>query len=331
MGSGTNETTPKGAAANHAAQPLGGAAPARGDRVEKWIRGVVLFVIAVVPLLAFGFSFGNVGLLGVSLGIDPRIAFLTGPIVDLSVTGLIVAASYLSYVGNDERDLWPVHLMSAVCGIVMIALNCGQALRAHQWQRAGFDAVAPALLIGWGFLGPWLLRKLADARTALAPPATGSTATVPEVPAEADAQVPVVVPAHVPGPGSNGSGEVGANGSGNRVAQGPCAPAGTAAQPAANAARTRRRAGAETPAAASFADRAKDRDDRKAQQLEIVRALVDEHGPNVTLKTIIAHTGVSKSCASRYRSEVVDGPAPAAPAETADTELEPEREMEFAS
>ena len=68
--------------------------------------------------------------------------------------------------------------MSAACGVVMIALNCGQALRAHQWQRAGFDAVAPALLIGWGFLGPWLLRKLADARAALEPVAVPDAATM---------------------------------------------------------------------------------------------------------------------------------------------------------
>lgn len=298
-------------------------APVRGDRVEKWIRGVVLFVIAVVPLLAFGFSFGNVGLLGVSLGIDPRIAFLTGPIVDLSVTGLIVAASYLSYVGHDERDLWPVHLMSGLCGVVMIALNCGQALRAHQWQRAGFDAVAPALLIGWGFLGPWLLRKLADARAALEPAAPGSGETVPQVPAE--------VPAAGAQPGSNGSTDGAAAGSGNPPAQGSTPPPAPAAQPAANGTRVRRRAAAETPAPASFADRAKGKDAQKPRQLEIVRDLVEKHGPKVTLPTIIAHTGVSKTTASRYRSEIVDGPATEAPPEPADSEPEPERELEFVS
>lgn len=298
-------------------------APVRGDRVEKWIRGVVLFVIAVVPLLAFGFSFGNVGLLGVSLGIDPRIAFLTGPIVDLSVTGLIVAASYLSYVGHDERDLWPVHLMSGLCGVVMIALNCGQALRAHEWQRAGFDAVAPALLIGWGFLGPWLLRKLADARTALEPVAPGSGGTVPQVPAK--------VPAAAAEPGSNGSGERATHDSRNGAAQGSTPVPDPATQPATNGTRVRRRAGAETPAPASFADRAKDKDAQKARQLEVVRGLVEKHGPKVTLPTIIAHTGVSKTTASRYRSEVVDGAAPAAPAERADGEPEPERALEFVS
>lgn len=294
-------------------------APVRGDRVEKWIRGVVLFVIAVVPLLAFGFSFGNVGLLGVSLGIDPRIAFLTGPIVDLSVTGLIVAASYLSYVGHDERDLWPVHLMSGLCGIVMIALNCGQALRAHQWQRAGFDAVAPALLIGWGFLGPWLLRKLADARAAAAPVAVPGTGTVAGVP------VPVAdaIPGGVPAPGAQPGPTV-------PVDAGPTTVPPASARRAATAARTRRatvRPAAEAPAPSNLAERAQ----QKEERLKIVRGLVAQHGPDVYLSTIMARTGATKTTASRDRAEVVaERTAKPASAPT-DTEPEPEREMEFVS
>lgn len=294
-------------------------APVRGDRVEKWIRGVVLFVIAVVPLLAFGFSFGNVGLLGVSLGIDPRIAFLTGPIVDLSVTGLIVAASYLSYVGHDERDLWPVHLMSGLCGAVMIALNCGQALRAHQWQRAGFDAVAPALLIGWGFLGPWLLRKLADARATVTPVAAPAAGTVSGVPVPVADAAATGVPAPSARPRSTAP-----------AATGPATAPPTTTRRTATASRARRasaRTDAESPAPSNLAERAQ----QKEERLKIVRGLVATHGPDVYLSTIMARTGATKTTASRDRAEVVAEQAAKPATEPADTELEPEREMESVS
>lgn len=134
------------------------------DRAERIIFAVVIFVIATVPTLTFLFSFGNVGDLGVSLHVDRRIAYLTGPAIDLSVVGLIVAGSYLSHRGWSEKRLWPVHLMSVVCGLTMIALNCGQAVYESRWRLATFDAVGPLLLIGWGFVGPWLLRQLYDAR-----------------------------------------------------------------------------------------------------------------------------------------------------------------------
>lgn len=153
------------------------------DGVERVIYAVVLAVVAAVPLLAFAFSFGNVGLLGVSLGVNPRIAYLTGPAVDLSVVGLIVAGSYLSHRGRSDRDLWPVHTMSLACGAAMIALNCGQAVYEQEWRLAAFDAVGPLLLIGWGFVGPWLLRQIADARRlAPAAPAPESAPTRPGAP-----------------------------------------------------------------------------------------------------------------------------------------------------
>jgi hypothetical protein len=134
------------------------------DRVERWVYRIVLFVMAVVPLLAFLFSFGNVGDLGKSLGVDWRIAYLTGPGVDLFVTGLNVAATWLSHRGRTEKELWPVHALSAFCGLIMFALNCGPAFYARRFELAGFNAVGPFLLIAMGLVGPWLLRQLADAR-----------------------------------------------------------------------------------------------------------------------------------------------------------------------
>lgn len=139
------------------------------DRVEQLTYTIVIGVLAAVPLLAFVFSFGNVGLHGVALGVDWRIAYLTGPAVDLSVVGLIVAGSYLSHRGYTEKQLWPVHLMSVLCGAVMLYLNCGQALYEHRWRLAVFDAVGPLLLVGWGAIGPWLLRHLGFASTTARP------------------------------------------------------------------------------------------------------------------------------------------------------------------
>jgi hypothetical protein len=171
---------------NAAPAPKRAPGPKR-DSVERLTYTVVITVLGAVPLLAFGFSFGNVGLHGISLGVDPRIAYLTGPGVDLSVVGLIVAASYLSHRGHSERELWPVHLMSVLCGALMMYLNCGQAVYEHRWRLAVFDAVGPLLLVGWGSIGPWLLRQLAHAsstapahRTANVSPSRTAARTAPQ-------------------------------------------------------------------------------------------------------------------------------------------------------
>lgn len=194
------------------------------DKVERVIVGIVLFVLAAVPLLTFLFSFGNVGDLGTHLGIDKRIAYLTGPAVDLTATGMIVAATWLSYRGMSEKELWRVHALSIICALIMFALNCGPAIYVHRYQLAGFSAVGPFLLMAMGFVGPWLLRQLTDARpaparTAKPAPARHEAAasaeraertapgtaqspaerTAPE-PARAPGTAPSVPPAAVPAP-----------------------------------------------------------------------------------------------------------------------------------
>jgi hypothetical protein len=146
---------------------------AENDPAEKLTFVAVGFVLISVPCLVFFFSFGNVGLLGTSLGVDHWIAFLTGPAVDLSVAGCVLAASYLSARGWTERQLWPLHAAASVCGLVMVALNAGQAVYEHHWRLACFDTVGPALLIGWCAIGPWLLRQLAEARRTPFAGATG--------------------------------------------------------------------------------------------------------------------------------------------------------------
>ena len=177
------------------------------DRVERIIVGVVLFVMAVVPLLTFLFSFGNVGDLGKSLGIDWRIAYLTGPAVDLTATGMIVAATWLSYRGMSESELWRVHALSIICALIMFALNCGPSIYVHRYQLAGFSAVGPFLLMAMGFVGPWLLRQLTDTRTAPAAapkPAAPKKAAAEPAPAAATAleEVATATAAAMPADGS---------------------------------------------------------------------------------------------------------------------------------
>lgn len=139
-------------------------APDPRDFVERATFFVVGFTLVAVPLLVFFFGFGNVGLLGVSLGIDRWIAFLTGPAVDLAATGCVTASSYLSAKGWTERQLWPLHVAAGVLGLIMLALNTGSAIYVHRWRLAAFDAVGPMLLLGWGALAPWLWRNLTEAR-----------------------------------------------------------------------------------------------------------------------------------------------------------------------
>lgn len=131
------------------------------EQITIWLVGAAL---VLVPALVFFFSFGNVGLLGTSLGVDHWIAFLTGPAVDLSVAGCVTAASFLSARGWTERQLWPLHVAAVVCGLAMIALNTGGAVYEHRWRLASFDSVGPMLLVGWGFIAPWLWRNMTEAR-----------------------------------------------------------------------------------------------------------------------------------------------------------------------
>lgn len=139
-----------------------GKAPA--DVVERLTFTLVGLVLVAVPVLVFFFSFGNVGLLGTSLGVDRWIAFLTGPAVDLAATGCVAASSYLSTQGWTERRLWPLHLAAVVLGLTMLALNTSGALYGRRWGLAAFDAVGPMLLLGWGALAPWLWRNLTEAK-----------------------------------------------------------------------------------------------------------------------------------------------------------------------
>lgn len=138
--------------------------PADRDPVERITLAAVAIVLVAVPALVFFFSFGNVGLLGTSLGVEHWIAFLTGPAVDLSVAGCVLASSYLATRGRSDADLRRLHIAGIVCGLVMVGLNTGGAIYIRHWRLAAFDSVGPMLLIGWGFLAPWLWRNMIEAK-----------------------------------------------------------------------------------------------------------------------------------------------------------------------
>jgi hypothetical protein len=279
------------------------------DWTERIIYLVVVSVIAAVPLLAFAFSYGNVGALGMSFGISRRIAYLTGPAVDLSVVGLIVAGSYLSYKGWAERDLLPIHLFSVLCGMAMIALNCGQAVYESHWRLASFDAVGPLLLIGWGFIGPWLLRQLADARSdgsarkasSRKAATNGSTsdrkpetetaaATAPSTASPASAGTGSLAGSPPPSTGKPSPAKANGTAAGNRNGSGPI------------------------PI-------------KRADRLALIRDLIDDAGGDpakLPLKVIKQRFGVSDATASRMRTDAAETPPAAAPAVPED---EPERAL----
>jgi hypothetical protein len=259
--------------------------------------GIVLFA---VPALVFFFSFGNVGLLGVSLGVDHWIAFLTGPAVDLSVAGSVIAASYLSSHGWTEKRLWPLHVAALVCGLVMIALNDGQAIYEHRWRLACFDAVGPMLLIGLGAIGPWLLRQLAEAKRIPFRATHGNpvAATGGSVATTVDRLVAATRPATLEAVAPATEHEIEAK------LQQPAA-----AQPRKTEASGNGSVTTLIPA---------------SERLKIVRQIVAEQGADVPLAVIIERLGCHKSTASRLRSSATSEPE--AGGESDQTEDDPDRE-----
>ncbi|MFE5093664.1 DUF2637 domain-containing protein [Streptomyces sp. NPDC056638] len=179
------------------------------DRITQ---RTVTVVMAVIALLAFVFSFGNVWSLALRLGIPDPIAPLIAPMVDLSVLGLLVALRYLSLRGVAAEDLKGANRLMHTSGFFTLALNIAEPVIAGHYGRACVDAVAPLLLLGWGAVGPALLRHfhaVATSSPATAPtvsPAPAAPAPIPEsvpedAPAEAEAAPtpepapePVVVP-----------------------------------------------------------------------------------------------------------------------------------------
>ncbi|WP_371528712.1 DUF2637 domain-containing protein [Streptomyces sp. NBC_01283] len=175
------------------------------DRITQRTVTVVMVVIAA---LAFVFSFGNVWSLALRLGVPAPIAPLIAPMVDLSVVGLLVALRYLSLRGVPPEQMKAATRLMHVSGLLTLALNIAEPIAAGHYGRAAIDAVAPLLLLGWGTVGPQLLRHfhtVSDTTPALASisePAPAAAEMTPEpepLPAVVDAE-PAPAPAPAPAP-----------------------------------------------------------------------------------------------------------------------------------
>lgn len=186
------------------------------DRITQRVVTVVMVVIAA---LAFVFSFGNVWSLALRLGVPAPIAPLIAPMVDLSVVGLLVALRYLSLRGVPAEQMRSATRLMHVSGLLTLALNIAEPLALGHYGRAAVDAVAPLLLLGWGTVGPQLLRHFHavahPSEPAPVPPTTPrvlpvgedehredepSATASPPVTAPAPATAPAVPAVNLPGP-----------------------------------------------------------------------------------------------------------------------------------
>ncbi|THA71815.1 DUF2637 domain-containing protein [Streptomyces sp. A0958] len=158
------------------------------DRTTQRTITVVMILIAA---LAFVFSFGNVWALALRLGVPAPIAPLIAPMVDLSVVGLLVALRSLSLRGVPAGDLRSANRLMHLSGLLTLALNTAHPLLAGYYGRAALDSVAPLLLLGWGSVGPALLRHF----HAIAPTAPGPAPVPVSEPVTAPAPEPDTEPA----------------------------------------------------------------------------------------------------------------------------------------
>ncbi|MFC7966106.1 DUF2637 domain-containing protein [Streptomyces cinereoruber] len=142
------------------------------DRITQ---RTVTVVMGVIAALAFVFSFGNVWALALRLGIPEPIAPLIAPMVDLSVVGLLVALRYLSLRGVPPEQMKAATRLMHFSGLLTLALNIAEPVAVGHYGRAAVDAVAPLLLLGWGAVGPQLLRAF----QAIGPPAPVPIVTEP--------------------------------------------------------------------------------------------------------------------------------------------------------
>ncbi|CDR08554.1 DUF2637 domain-containing protein [Streptomyces iranensis] len=164
------------------------------DRITQ---RTVTVVMGIIAALAFVFSFGNVWALALRLGVPGPIAPLIAPMVDLSVVGLLVALRYLSLRGVPAEQIKGATRLMHVSGLLTLALNVAEPIVAGHYGRAAVDAVAPLLLLGWGAVGPQLLRHFHTvAHTTPAPAAPDPSAE--KAPALAPEPAPTAKPVSPP-------------------------------------------------------------------------------------------------------------------------------------
>ncbi|MER5553210.1 DUF2637 domain-containing protein [Streptomyces sp. NPDC002793] len=175
---------------------------------ERFTRHTVTVVMAVIAVLAFVFSFGNVWALALRLGVPRPIAPLIAPMVDLSVIGLLVALRFLALRGVPKAELKAGTRLLHLCGLLTLALNTAEPLLTGRYGRACLDTVAPLLLLGWGHVGPAFLAHFhtdahrEDTTATITPAPTAepvpTSAHTPETAAPAPEPVPAAIPAPPP-------------------------------------------------------------------------------------------------------------------------------------
>ncbi|WP_329313992.1 DUF2637 domain-containing protein [Streptomyces sp. NBC_01278] len=168
---------------------------------DRTTQRTVTVVMILIAALAFVFSFGNVWALALRLGVPASIAPLIAPMVDLSVVGLLVALRSLSLCGIPAGDLRSATRLMHLSGLLTLALNTAYPLLAGHYGRAALDSVAPLLLLGWGSVGPALLRHFhtptPTAPTPVPAPVTASEPVAVSEPVTAPAPEPDTEPAPV--------------------------------------------------------------------------------------------------------------------------------------
>ncbi|MBO3673862.1 DUF2637 domain-containing protein [Streptomyces sp. NEAU-YJ-81] len=166
------------------------------DRITQ---RTVTVVMGIIAALAFVFSFGNVWALALRLGVPAPVAPLIAPMVDLSVVGLLVALRYLSLRGVPAEQIKGATRLMHLSGLLTLALNVAEPIVAGHYGRAAVDAVAPLLLLGWGAVGPQLLRHFhtvahTTQTPAPAPAAPDAPAPAPEPAPTAESVPPLATP-----------------------------------------------------------------------------------------------------------------------------------------
>ncbi|GAA3856801.1 DUF2637 domain-containing protein [Streptomyces sedi] len=156
---------------------------------DRMTARVVTVVMALIAGLAFVFSFGNVWSLALRLGVPRPIAPLIAPMVDLSVLGLLVGLRALSLRGVPAAELKGATRLMHLSGLLTLGLNVAEPILTGHYGRAALDAVAPILLLGWGQVGPQLLRHFHTIPGPIPAPVP-EPAPVPHVPADDVTSVP---------------------------------------------------------------------------------------------------------------------------------------------
>ncbi|WP_261556283.1 hypothetical protein [Frankia tisae] len=159
---------------------------------------LVTVIMVVVVGLTFAFGFGNVWQLGLRLGVPIWVAPLVAPAVDLSVVGLLLGTRHLALQGAPAELLRPARRLLVFSSVVTLALNIAEPVIAGDYGKAAFDAVGPALLIGWSEVGPGLLRAMRH-------PTTTTTQPAPEPERMDESAELTAVPVAPPVDGSTGA------------------------------------------------------------------------------------------------------------------------------